>query len=182
MSQKIEIKSAKKCVVADTHNRTMKLTYIKDADGRFVCPNGCKFRTPNQSTMHYHMKKHLKEMSYTCKKCSKGFLQKQALDLHMQSKHPEKQAAITQKFVCPYDDCEFTAITKGNTIIHCLRAHFHDEVTHIMEHDEDARTFVCSECLTEFSSTSAFYYHAKKCIYLDNNNDKHQKLLELIET
>ena len=159
--------------------KAVPLNYTKDDNGHFICPqDGCKFTSKNQSTMHYHMKKHLEELNYVCKKCSKAFLQKQGLDLHIRSKHPEVKDS--KRIKCPYDNCEFSALTKGNTIIHCLRVHFQEEVKNLMDQDNETKTITCNECYNEFGSSSAFMYHCKKCIQLDDQNEKHEILKDLI--
>ena len=67
---------------------TMPITYHKNSDGDFVCPH-CGVIKKRQNSMHYHMKKHMDDLQHVCKLCKKGFLQKQTLDLHIRSKHPE---------------------------------------------------------------------------------------------
>lgn len=161
----------------------MPLTYIKNEKGEFICPHeGCKFTSKNQSTTHYHLKKHLDELNYTCKYCKKTFLQKQTLELHIRSKHPEQSKFIeknSKKYYCPFDNCDFSSLTKGNTIIHCLRVHFQEEIQNLINDTEDNQ-IKCKECNTEFNSTCAFFYHAKKCLQFDHHNEKHQKLKEII--
>ena len=158
----------------------MTFTYIKDDDGNFVCPT-CGVTKKNQNTMHYHMKKHEEELTHVCKACKKGFLQKQTLDLHMRSKHPElvKDDVNKNKFKCPFDDCDFSNITKGNTVIHCLRVHFQDEISNMMIKDTDTKLIYCTECENDFGSSSAFYYHCKGCITFDKSSDKYKKFQEI---
>ena len=194
MGQKIENKTAAKKGTQITHisphpqshppSTMPPLKYTKDDEGNFICTHdACKFKSRNQSTAHYHMKKHLEEKNYVCKKCSKGFLQKQTLDLHIRSKHPEllrDSDSDDKKFKCPYDNCEFSSLTKGNTVIHCLRIHFQDEIRNMMIQDSDTKSIECSECCCEFNSSCAFFYHAKKCMTLDATNQKHQMLQEII--
>jgi hypothetical protein len=188
MAQKIEIQDGKKSGTTNTlaitaKSSTMPLKYIKDEEGNFVCPHpGCGFTKRNQSTLHYHMKKHEEQLDYTCKACKKGFLQKQTLDLHIRSKHPELVKSETKeedKFKCPFDGCEFSALTKGNCVIHCLRVHFQDEISKIMIKDNETKTIWCNECDKEFSSSCAFYYHCKGCLTCNKNNNKYKKLNEI---
>ena len=156
----------------------MTLKYIKDDDGLFVCPD-CGVKKKNQNTMHYHMKKHEEQLTHICKACKKGFLQKQTLDLHIRSKHPELVKDLEnadKKFKCPFDDCSFSALTKGNCIIHCLRVHFQDEINNIMIRDEETKTIYCTECEHEFSSSCGFYYHCKGCIQFNDKDEKYQLL------
>ena len=150
----------------------MPLKYVKDEEGNFVCPHpGCGIKKKNQNTMHYHMKKHEEQLDYTCKTCKKQFLQKQTLDLHIRSKHPElANDNDEKKFKCPFDNCDFKALTKGNCVIHCLRVHFQDEINDIMIKDEETKMIYCNECQKEFSSSTAFYYHCKNCF------DQHAKV------
>jgi len=160
----------------------MPLTYIKNDNGEFVCPQ-CNAVKKNQNTMHYHMKKHEEQLTHSCSICKKGFLQKQTLDLHIRSKHPElakDNEYENKKFKCPFDTCEFSALTKGNCIIHCLRVHFQEEIKNILSIDNETKTYYCNECGTDFNSSSSFYYHCKKCMVLETHNDKHQKLQELM--
>ena len=139
----------------------MVMIYQKNEEGLFVCPQ-CQFVKAHQSSMHYHMKKHLAEQErHTCGTCQKTFLQKRALDLHIQSKHPDTVEEIA-KFVCPFKECDFRSLTKGNCVIHCVRVHFQDEIKTIME--MDGKRMRCTVCETTFSSSSSFYYHAKACL------------------
>jgi hypothetical protein len=157
MRQKIEISFQ-----SNKMNR-MTLKYFKNENGDFVCPE-CHVVKKRQNSMHYHMKKHLEELDHVCKVCKKGFLQKQTLDLHVRSKHPELAKEEAKRFVCPFDECEFTALTKGNCVIHCLRVHYQEEMKEIMQIDEETKIIVCTKCDTEFQSSCSFYYHCKKCM------------------
>jgi len=159
----------------------MPLKYIKNDNGEFVCPE-CGVIKKNQNTMHYHMKKHEEQLTHICKECKKGFLQKQTLDLHIRSKHPEliKDAfKIGKKYECPFDNCGFTALTKGNCVIHCLRVHFQDEITNIMIRNNDSNTICCTECHKVFSNSCGFYYHCKTCVDFTVNADKYAKFIEI---
>jgi hypothetical protein len=186
MGQKIENsagvkKSATNSTCHSKETSTMPLKYIKDEDVNFVCPD-CGIKKKNQNTMHYHMKKHEDELSHICKICKKGFLQKQNLDLHIRSKHPETlkdNTSSEKKFKCPFDDCDFTALTKGNCVIHCLRVHFQDEINNMMNKDNETKTIYCNECDKEFSSSCAFYYHCKACMNFNKNDDKYKKFEEI---
>jgi hypothetical protein len=183
MGQKIEnVSMAKKGTNKSLSHTSMPLKYTKNEDGNFVCPD-CGVVKKNQNTMHYHMKKHEEQLSHICKACKKGFLQKQTLDLHMRSKHPELMkdtSSDDKKFKCPFDNCDFSALTKGNCIIHCLRVHFQDEINNIMIKDNETKTICCNECDKEFSSSCAFYYHCKGCMNLDENSIKYQKFQEAL--
>lgn len=158
--------------------QTMTIKYTKNADGHYVCPD-CGVVKKNQNTMHYHMKKHQQELDHVCAVCHKGFLQKQTLDLHMRSKHPEVEEE-EKKFSCPMDGCEFKAITKGNCIIHCLRVHFREEIEEMMEANPSTKTFTCGDCGKDFYSSCAFYYHCKDCMLFDKDDEKHQKFKAIL--
>ena len=178
MAQKIEINN--KAKTGANKQATMPLKYVKDEEGNFVCPHpGCGFTKKNQSTLHYHMKKHEEQLDYTCKTCKKQFLQKQTLDLHIRSKHPELNDIDEKKYKCPFDNCDFKALTKGNCVIHCLRVHFQDEINDMMIKDEETKMIYCNECQKEFSSSTAFYYHCKSCMSFDKNNEKVRKFEEI---
>jgi hypothetical protein len=186
MEQKIENWDSHKKVVNKSYytiNKTVSMTlkYIKNEDGHFVCPD-CGITKKNQNTMHYHMKKHEDQLNHVCKSCKKGFLQKQTLDLHIRSKHPEllkDSKEETKKFTCPHDSCDFSALTKGNCLIHYLRVHCQDEIKNIMINNSDTKTFTCNECNDEFNSSSAFYYHCKGCVQI-NNKEKQQMIREIL--
>jgi hypothetical protein len=158
----------------------MTYTYIKNENGEYVCPD-CGITKKNQNTMHYHMKRHEEQLSYICKLCKKGFLQKQTLDLHLRAKHPDisDDNNAEKKFKCPFDDCNFAALTKGNCIIHCLRIHFQEEIDNIMIKNNETKMIYCNECSKGFSSSCAFYYHCKQCIDFNKSEDKYKKLEEI---
>jgi len=158
----------------------MTLKYTKNEDGHFVCPE-CNVVKQRQNSMHYHMKKHLDELNHVCKSCNKGFLQKQTLDLHMRSKHPELVEEEGTKFTCPFNDCNFSALTKGNCVIHALRVHFQEEIKEIMETHADTKTISCKGCKAEFQSSCSFYYHCKGCIQTpEKQTEKYEKLQEIL--
>jgi len=155
----------------------MPLTYHKNEDGEFVCPD-CTMVTRNQNTMHYHLKKHMNEneMKYKCKECDKSFLQKQSLLVHMRFKHSEKEE---NAYVCPFE-CEFSSPVKGNCVIHIIRVHFQDELQQIMFPQPDTKTVLCGACNEEFKSNSAFIYHCKRCLDLSEESEKNQALKEFL--
>jgi hypothetical protein len=142
--------------------KSTRLTYHRNADGDFVCPE-CNIVKRNQSTMHYHMKKHLEEKDFKCKDCQKAFLNKQGLEAHLAARHPATSTARWD-FECPFEDCPFSSTTKGNVRTHCMRKHFSKESSDILERDTETNTAVCTACAESFSSLPAFYYHAIRCI------------------
>jgi hypothetical protein len=140
-----------------------RLTYIKNDDGHFVCPH-CGEVKEKQNTMHYHMKKHEGEMPFKCKTCKKGFLQKQTLDLHIQAKHPELIESENKKkkeYCCPFEDCAFTALSKGNRRIHCMRTHYKKQLSDYIE--KSGSTYTCLICSEEYDNSTHFYYHIGEC-------------------
>ena len=181
--KKIERPASKKKGIILSHSSppVMTIKYFKNEDGNFVCPD-CGAIKKRQNSMHYHMKKHQEELNHICKACNKAFLQKQTLDLHVRSKHPEllKEEQNTNKFQCPMENCTFTALTKGNCVIHCLRIHFQEEMKEIMQVNSDTKTITCQMCDVDFNNSCGFYYHCKDCIPLDDSDEKVQKLKEII--
>lgn len=181
------------------------LKYTRNTEGQFVCPE-CGVIKTRQNSMHYHMKKHLEERNHLCTICNKGFLQKQTLELHLRSKHPERARQLTPKssssssssetdsmssssedgkpFVCPFDHCDFKALTKGNCIIHCLRVHFQDEIRRILLLTNENKTFHCTQCTRTFQSSSSFYYHCKSCLiqypHPEAANEKYRRLQNVL--
>jgi transcription elongation factor Elf1 len=156
----------------------MPFTYTKNEDGLFVCPD-CGVTKANQNTMHYHMKKHLEEPNHVCKSCKKGFLQKQALELHIRSKHTEKGAEIQSKITCTFPNCKFTSLTKSNATIHFIRMHFNEEANKIMLIDNDTKKITCIQCDKEFKSSCSFFYHSQQCIPFDKKSDKYKTFTKL---
>ena len=146
--------------------------YIKNEQGWFVCPS-CNVVKQNQNTMYYHMKKHEGKLPFECSICKKDFIQKASLELHMLSKHKDKNVEKVDTFQCPFEGCEFKALTKANRRIHCLRKHFKNEITDIMEENN-----TCSTCKSSFLSNTAFYYHALGCIRV--NEHAKQELIKSI--
>lgn len=171
--------------------QTQHFTYIRNQDGHFVCPE-CGIVKIRQNSMHYHMKKHQNDRNHICTWCNKGFLQKQTLDLHVRSRHPEHATRTTaptdsdttsssddgeKPYHCPFDQCEFKALTKGNCVIHCLRVHFQEEMKTMMTLAATDKTITCNHCHRVFRSTSSFYYHCKGChVPIERNNEKYRRL------
>ena len=162
----------------------IRLKYIRNADGHFVCPT-CNIVKQNQSTMHYHMRKHANKTPFECRFCKKGFLQRTAMDLHIRSRHEDMltdEASIStpkQSFACPFKGCKVQSLTKGNLRTHCMRTHLQDESEHICIEDESAKEFQCIECEKTFKSKTAFYYHCHGCISLDDDDDRHEMLRQI---
>jgi KRAB domain-containing zinc finger protein len=149
----------------------MASKYIRNENGHFVCPN-CEVVKKNQNTMYYHMKKHEGKLPFECDICKKDFVQKSSLEVHKLSKHKAAKKEV-ETFKCVFDNCEFESVTKANRRIHCLRKHFHDEVSKIMDDNN------CSRCNKTFQSQTAFYYHVSSCIQIDDET-LNRKLQEII--
>jgi hypothetical protein len=115
------------------------------------------------------MKNHEGKLPYECDICKKDFIQKRSLELH-KLRHADKKV---KAFKCCVDDCKFEANTKANRRIHCMRKHFKNETDKILGDNND-----CTSCKTTFSSITAFYYHAIKCVSTDT--PEKQKILEEI--
>jgi hypothetical protein len=134
-----------------------KMTYLRNAAGEFVCPD-CGITKKRQNTMFYHMKKHAGELSHVCSVCSKGFIQKSGLQQHMVQAHPEAAAAAgcaVTEYACPC--CDHTCRVKSNLFIHIARKHGSGWVP------AASGATTCSCCAREFSSATAYYYHAVFC-------------------
>lgn len=79
----------------------MTIDYVKNAAGHFVCQHkDCGRTFERQNTMYYHMKRHMGQFTYTCKECSKGFIQKSAFLHHLAAVHPEEKDIIKKKETC----------------------------------------------------------------------------------
>jgi hypothetical protein len=155
------------------------MKYIKNDEGLFVCPT-CGVTKKNQNTMHYHMKKHMDELPHVCKTCKKSFLQKQTLDLHIASRHPEvaQESENIVQYSCPFDGCGFTSFSKGNCRTHVLRIHFAEEISNIMSKGDNG-CITCTNCYNDFKSHGSFYYHCVSCLSL-SEGDSRIKYLENI--
>jgi hypothetical protein len=157
----------------------IRLKYIRNADGHFVCPT-CNVVKQNQSTMHYHMRKHTNKTPFECRFCNKGFLQRTAMDLHIRSRHSDMLTEGTSKssshtarsFICPFEGCKVKSLTRGNLRTHCMRSHFQEESDYICIEDDDSNEFQCIECEKSFKSKTAFYYHCHGCISLDDDDER----------
>lgn len=154
------------------------LQYRKNERGEFVCPT-CGVTMNRQNSMHYHLKTHQADAMYPCAYCTKSFVQRRSLDLHIRSKHANEN----RSFLCPYDGCPFESHTKGNCVIHCLRVHFHDEIAPYLETaatPSSSSSYGCRRCHRHFPSTSAFYYHVKGCLPFDKTTAKYRRIQHLL--
>jgi hypothetical protein len=138
--------------------------YVRDAEGRYVCPD-CGKVTEKQNTMYYHMKKnHARDLPFECTKCESHprFLQKSSYLHHVATHHPEDAKTDETNpyagvsFACP--GCEHTTHTKANMLIHYAR-------THCKEWIPPYSKYACCEgCSKTFASSSAYLYHAITCL------------------
>jgi hypothetical protein len=137
-----------------------KSIYLKNEEGLFVCPH-CGVTKCRQNTMYYHIKKHTGELNYKCETCDKRFVQKSGLKQHVAQVHPEVAMTDTTNMYanvlwkCPC--CEHSCRMKANLLIHIARKHC------IKWIPADAEDHACSGCEKEFSSSTAYYYHAIQC-------------------
>ena len=156
----------------------MPMSYIRNATGEFVCPT-CGVTKARQNTMYYHMKSHATELPHKCTECPMQFIQKKSLELHIHAKHtPDtplkagppktlgealKQRIAMQTFACPFPNCKFTALSKGNCRIHIFRMHYATESNIYLEDSS------CILCDVEFNSLTHYYYHIGPC--MQSNTD-----------
>ncbi len=144
--------------VVASNTTSTKMTYLRNAAGEFVCPD-CGVTKARQNTMFYHMKKHAGDLTHVCNICSKGFIQKSGLQQHMIQAHPEAAAAAgcdVTEIACPC--CDHTCKMKSNLMIHIARKHGSGWVPAI-----SCSGGACKCCDKEFSSATAYYYHAVTC-------------------
>jgi hypothetical protein len=136
--------------------------YTKNANGLFVCPH-CAETKRLQSTMHYHMKKHLGKLPFECHHCQKGFLHQSTLDLHIKAQHQKDE---DRAFKCPCAGCPYKGtLTKANLMIHYVRKHCGAEAAAAA--DGDKKTPTCKACGKGFNSPTAYHYHVAGCLRLD---------------
>jgi transcription elongation factor Elf1 len=146
---------------------------VKDEEGRilyFLCPV-CGIAKNKQNTMYYHVKKHLEEKDFKCGSCDKAFLNKQGLETHMAARHPATSTA-KRDYECPFEDCTFSSTTKGNVRTHCMRKHFSEECSALLERDSDTGSVSCDACKDRFKSLPAFFYHAIRCIKVSHTDPR----------
>ncbi len=141
-----------------------KRTYTKNKDGHFVCPH-CDEVKEKQNTMFYHMQTHDGKLPYECNICKKGFVQKQELIYHKQSKHLTTPEAVAVDLIeCPFDDCDFKDIRKGNIRIHCMRKHGCEYLTKDTITKSDEGFYMCKTCNYKNKSQSGILYHICSCL------------------
>jgi hypothetical protein len=135
----------------------MPLTYTRAEDGQFLCPH-CGAKKANQSTMHYHLKKHAADaaappQAFDCQFCARTFLQATSLATHIQARHADT-------FFCPFPGCGLATKVKTSITIHYLRAHCAAEVTALAKPAAaGGMGLTCAVCSKICNSNTAFYYH-----------------------
>lgn len=148
----------------------MTISYVKNDAEEFVCQQkDCGFRTMNQNTMCYHMKRHNKDFKFNCKECDMGFIQKSAFLHHMAAKHPDtKEIALddNEKIKNPYTDkvfncvcCDHKARTKANALVHYARLHSEGWIPSYNKDNPE-----CSHCKKNIDSVASYLYHCTGCI------------------
>lgn len=147
----------------------MVYEYKKNKNGDFICGH-CDFTAKNQSTMHYHLKKHEGSLPHPCKHCDARFVQKGLLDMHIKSRHPETLEK-KETFKCPCSNCDYEDIRKGNRLIHFLRVHMKDLTLALKVKPSDSIYVAsCKTCTKSFKSMTQFYYHAAGCVAPPNDS------------
>ena len=175
----------------------MSLKYQKNAEGHFICSH-CPYTAKNQSTMHYHLKKHDGALPHACKHCNQKFLQKSLLDLHTSARHPnacghcnhkefEYKAQldthivtthtnvvakdVKEKFKCPCNSCGYEDLRKGNRLIHFIRVHLKEYTDSLKVKSVEPNCITsCKSCKKSFKSMTQFYYHASNCVIPPQEN------------
>jgi KRAB domain-containing zinc finger protein len=129
--------------------------YKKTEDGKnFICPH-CGQLEENQSTMYYHMNKHLGINPYECEHCGEKFPQKQRLKMHILNHHTQNPV---KQFECPFDGCSQAFLQKAHLRVHVSRNHIRETILKWMTRSE--KKYVCGCCDKSCNSESAFIYHA----------------------
>jgi len=130
-----------------------RITYIKNEKGEFVCPD-CGETRRLRSTMFYHIKRnHTEVRDYVCTEpgCDKAFIQKAGLQQHMLQAHSAEGTTLLN---CPC--CNHSCKMKANLIIHIGRKHGAGWIP-------PSEAGACQGCKKQFSSETAYYYHAVGC-------------------
>jgi hypothetical protein len=138
--------------------------YIRNAEGKFVCPH-CDKVTEKQNTMYYHIKKiHDQDLPFECTICPSNpkFLQRSGMLHHMATIHTDVATKadnpyVGVSFVCPEKACGHTTHTKSNMIIHFVRSHCKTWVPAY------TKASPCTGCARSFASSSAYLYHCATC-------------------
>ncbi len=141
-------------------DKPQRLVYIKNENGHFVCPHCAQVRE-KQNTMYYHMLTHKGKLPYECTICEKGFTQKQELTLHMQRRHPEECEEEKPVITCPFPNCNFSDVRKGNVKTHCMRKHAEKYTKDVIDNTDG---YHCNVCEFESRSAAGIFYHLSSCL------------------
>ncbi len=143
-----------------SESKPPRLIYIKNENGHFVCPHCAQVRE-KQNTMYYHMLTHKGKLPYECTICEKGFTQKQELTLHMQRRHPEECEEEKPVIACPFPNCNFSDVRKGNVKTHCMRKHAEKYTKDVIDNSDG---YHCNVCEFESRSAAGIFYHLSSCL------------------
>lgn len=130
----------------------MVYQYQKNAAGDFVC-HICSAVKKNQSTMHYHLKRHEGKLPFQCPTCKREFLHASVLALHVAARHSRPSAGELACPVCPYK-----TLTKANRVLHFLRNHCAEDVAAFRK--RCTTPLACAGCGKACNSPTAHLYHA----------------------
>jgi hypothetical protein len=177
-----ELRTDSSSDTSETSTTTRK--YVKDADGKYVCPH-CPVKEVNQNPMFYHIKGvHEKDFPFECAHCptETRFLQRCSWLHHLATKHPKTphpsetdlNPYAGKDYACPAASCELKSHMKGNVLIHYARTHCKDWIPAF------AKKTPCEGCSKTYSSSSAYLHHAMKC-FKKRAPEDHAKTLSLIK-
>jgi hypothetical protein len=125
--------------------------------------------------MHYKAN-HDGAHKHKCKECNYETSTKQALDNHIQAKHPEKAETAPKQFQCP--SCTFSCIRKAGLRSHYLLKHLTKEVNEFLGKTEEGG-IMCTSCGVEFASKPAYIYHIVGCLPESVKTDAAKKALAI---
>ncbi len=128
--------------------------YKQTEDGLYICPH-CGITEAHQSTMYYHINKHLGVNPYECEHCGEKFPQKQRLKVHILNHHTENP---TKQFKCPFNGCTHEFVQKAHLRVHISRNHIREMILRWMTKSDGK--IACTSCKKICNSESAFIYHA----------------------
>lgn len=151
----------------------IRFTYVRTADGNVKCPH-CDYIRPlkNISSVHEHIKaKHSGTFKHKCKYCCYESAVKQNLDSHIMSRHPEHSLKKQKEHVCPSEDCEYAANTRGQLRSHYLLKHLTKELQTLLGTTQEGH-IQCTCCGSQFKSKPSFVYHSVTCLSPDLLTDK----------
>lgn len=145
----------------------MPYEYIRPqgAGGPFQCPH-CDYTKPYQSAVHMHITaKHSGAFKHKCPAtgCKREFAQKQPLDTHIASTHPELLDKPTVLYTCPHEGCDKEFHLKQQVRSHYMVKHRGAEIRKFLGRNE-AGEIQCTQCGRVCNSMAAFTYHVVNCL------------------